>query len=216
MNKKVTEVNIEKKEGNIDVFNVRLKEERIKAGFSSQEALAKEVGVDRVTINYYEQGNRKPDIEVFIKIADTLNVSYDYLLGYSNSPIRKYHETKDITGLSIEAIEVLNKLVKATKNDIGLKQLAIDQMKTINYLIENEENYQIFRDIASLLWNTYKTKDLLGQEFVEVVQTSGDINLIRVSDLNDIDILRIERQLNRLKEDIERAGKTAQQSKDKK
>lgn len=47
----------------------------------SQAKLAKELGLVRSTICQYEKGNRQPDQETLIKIADFFNVSVDYLLG---------------------------------------------------------------------------------------------------------------------------------------
>ncbi len=49
----------------------------------SQTELAKHLGVVRSTICQYEKGNRIPDTETLIKIADYFNVSIDYLLGHN-------------------------------------------------------------------------------------------------------------------------------------
>ena len=107
MSKNVTDVDKQEQKGNINLFAERLKEMRTKAGFSNQEDLAKKALISRGAISYYESGGRLPDISYFINIADTLNVSSDYLLGYSRSPIREYHDTKEITDLSDKAIEEL-------------------------------------------------------------------------------------------------------------
>ncbi len=47
----------------------------------SQTELAKQLGVVRSTICQYEKGNRQPDTETLIKLADFFGVSIDYLLG---------------------------------------------------------------------------------------------------------------------------------------
>lgn len=165
MNEKVKNVNTATKEGNINVFNERLKEKRIEAGFSSQEALANKVGVDRVTINYYEKGSRIPDIATFIKIANALNVSCDYLLGYSNSPTREHHETKEITALSDKAIEELQILaVETNKNteeiDCFNKICKLDHY-TINYLLENNSKYHFFNDLGNFLFFKERNKKII-------------------------------------------------------
>lgn len=155
MDEKVTKVNIQKK-GNIDRFNERLKQARIAAGFTSQDVFAEKVGVNRVTINYYEQGIRKPDIEVFIKIADALNVSYDYLLGYSDTPIRENHDVREITGLSDKAIEVLKKEAveaKRTPQEIDvINEYCKKGHQTLNYLLENDLDYFFFNNLGNYLW----------------------------------------------------------------
>lgn len=215
MNKVITNVSIQEKKGSADMFKERLKEARLNSSLKSKDALAKAVGVNRATINYYETGERKPDIDRFIDLAYTLNVSYDYLLGYSETPIREYHDTKEMTGLPDNAIKGLNNFVKETKEETGLKEVAIDILKTIGYLIEKEEEYHIFRTISNFLFHTYETTDLLGQEFVEITDTTGTTRLIPVSDLYNVDILEIERQLNRLKEDKDNANKTTNNKKKK-
>lgn len=165
MSKKVNIVDTATEKGNINLFNKRLKEKRIEAGFSSQEKLASVVGVDRVTINYYEKGSRIPDIATFIKIANALNVSCDYLLGYSNSPIIEQHETKEITGLSGKAIKELQTLaIEANKNteeiDCFNKICKLDHY-TINYLLENNSKYHFFNDLGNFLFFKERNKEII-------------------------------------------------------
>ena len=99
MDKVITNVSKQENKGSVDMFKKRLKEARLNSNLKSKDALAKAVGVNRATINNYEKGKRQPDIDRFIDLTDALNVSYDYLLGYSPSPIREYHDTKEMTGL---------------------------------------------------------------------------------------------------------------------
>jgi transcriptional regulator with XRE-family HTH domain len=47
----------------------------------SQEELSKKIGVHQNVIGRYERGEAKPSIEVATAIADTFNVSLDYLVG---------------------------------------------------------------------------------------------------------------------------------------
>lgn len=58
----------------------RLKELRLAAGYS-QQALANKLQVVRSTIAMWETGGSNPDNVMLQKIADTFNVSVDYLLG---------------------------------------------------------------------------------------------------------------------------------------
>lgn len=164
MEKNVSEVITKEKKGNIDVFKEKLKKSRINAGFS-QDDLANAIGVNRATISFYEKGTRKPDIDIFIKIADALNVSCDYLLGYSNSPIREQHETKEITELSDKAIEELQVLaIETNKNteeiDCFNEICKLDHY-TINYLLENNSKYHFFNDIGNFLFFKERNKKLI-------------------------------------------------------
>jgi transcriptional regulator with XRE-family HTH domain len=55
----------------------------------SQAELGKAVGTSGDIIGRYERDEVKPSIEVVIKIADTLEVSIDYLVGNSNVELDK-------------------------------------------------------------------------------------------------------------------------------
>lgn len=58
----------------------RLKELRKEKGFN-QEEVGDAIGVTKVSICCYENGNRFPSLESIIKLANYFNVSMDYLLG---------------------------------------------------------------------------------------------------------------------------------------
>lgn len=58
---------------------MKLKELREQKGIS-QSQLAKYLGVVRSTVCQYEKGNRQPDTETLIKIANFLNVTVDELI----------------------------------------------------------------------------------------------------------------------------------------
>lgn len=62
------------------MFNIRLREMRMKRGFT-QQRLADTLGIALRSYQCYETGTRTPNYALLILIADTLNVSLDYLLG---------------------------------------------------------------------------------------------------------------------------------------
>lgn len=61
------------------MFSIRLKELREKNNLSQKE-FAKILNVSTGTVGNWEVGLREPDFKMLIKIADTFNVSCDYLL----------------------------------------------------------------------------------------------------------------------------------------
>ena len=67
------------------MFHVRLKELRIKHGFT-QKSLASAIGITERGYRGYESGNNSPNMEVLVKLADALSVSLDYLVGRSDDP----------------------------------------------------------------------------------------------------------------------------------
>lgn len=62
------------------MFNKRLREMRMKRGYT-QQRLADVLDVALRSYQCYETGTRTPNYDLLILIADTLNVSLDYLLG---------------------------------------------------------------------------------------------------------------------------------------
>lgn len=68
----------------ITIFNKRLRSLREQHKIS-QKDFAEILGVSNVVLSRYENGERKPDYDMLIKIAEYFDVSVDYLLGKSNS-----------------------------------------------------------------------------------------------------------------------------------
>lgn len=62
------------------MFNKRLREMRMKRGFT-QQRLADILNIALRSYQCYETGTRTPCYDLLILIADTLDVSLDYLLG---------------------------------------------------------------------------------------------------------------------------------------
>ena len=73
-------------------FSERLKELRTSNGLT-MEQLGKEIESTRGTIGNFENGNKKPSLDMLIKLADYFNVSIDYLVGRTDDP--KLHQKED-------------------------------------------------------------------------------------------------------------------------
>ena len=100
----------------------------------TQIELAKRIGITNVTISRYIGGERKPRIEIVVKMAEFFHVSTDYLLGLSdvretfennNVSVSKIHSKLDSMGLlntkkelSNSQINMIVKLIDANKDFI--------------------------------------------------------------------------------------------------
>lgn len=62
------------------MFNKRLREIRMKRGFT-QQRLADSVDIALRSYQCYETGTRTPNYELLVQLADILDVSLDYLMG---------------------------------------------------------------------------------------------------------------------------------------
>jgi len=96
--------------------------------------------VTRQTISLYVNGNTTPDIDKFKFIADFFGVSYDFLLGESDSKKRANIEISKQLGLDDDAIYNLQRLV-ANINNPKSKNEAIFNLFLLNALIKSSTSY---------------------------------------------------------------------------
>lgn len=73
-------------------FSERLKELRTSKGLT-MEQLGNAIESTRGTISNLENGNKKPSLDMLIKLADYFDVSIDYLVGRTNDS--KLHQKED-------------------------------------------------------------------------------------------------------------------------
>ncbi|TSB46692.1 helix-turn-helix domain-containing protein [Alkalicoccobacillus porphyridii] len=65
------------------MFASRLREQRLQNGLTMKQ-LGESMNLAPSTISGYENGTRKPDMDILYLLADTFDVSVDYLLGRSD------------------------------------------------------------------------------------------------------------------------------------
>ena len=92
-------------------FGERLKSART-SKHMSQQALADIIGKSLNTVGLYERGLRQPSLETLCLLADTLEVSCDYLLAHT--------EAKKTARISESADEDLAMRVSRIENHLGL------------------------------------------------------------------------------------------------
>ena len=96
------------------------------------------VGISKSTLGYYENDKRMPDIEILARIADTLNVNADYLIGRTNTTALKgkMKTVCEFTGLSDCAVEYLSELVQNKD---------YEKLSVINHLFDElNEDYDFY------------------------------------------------------------------------
>ena len=114
----------------------KLRELRLKFGLTTTE-LGKAIGCSNPTITNYELGNRKPDPDMLIKLANYFNVSIDYLLGRDTiTPAERaagWVDTKKVS-LSPEEDDWL------TKRDEILRLYGNDGLQAVTAMIDTYIN----------------------------------------------------------------------------
>lgn len=98
-------------------FNDNLRTARERKGFTQKE-MAERIGVAKSTYSLYESGNREPNVQTIKKIADTLNVSADELLGIDDTPttLAAHFEGEEYTEAEMDEIRKFAEFVKAKRS----------------------------------------------------------------------------------------------------
>lgn len=95
----------------------KIKELRTRVGIS-QEALAKQLGLSVASVASYEIGRVTPSIDVLIKIADTFDVSVDYILARTNDePIIPLEISFMIKSLPVDSRQRIIRYIKFFAED---------------------------------------------------------------------------------------------------
>lgn len=104
----------------------RLKQLRQEHGWS-QADLAAKVGTDPGQISRYENGKMTPSAEAVVRLAETLNVTTDYLL-IDSSPRRPLHAPENVLG------DRLNTVSELTDDELSVVLSVIDGLVAKNRL----------------------------------------------------------------------------------
>ena len=94
-----------------DTMAERLTNLREKIGLSQSE-VARRLGVNRTTINAYEQNEIKPSLNKLIALADLYHTSADYILGRTRQEGQQYI---DVQNLTLEQVELLQAFLNTIK-----------------------------------------------------------------------------------------------------
>lgn len=143
---------MESKNTCVEVFGKRLKELRKANGYTIEQ-FADMVGISKSTLGYYENDKRMTDIEILVRIADTLNVNADYLIGRTNTTAQKgkMKTVCEFTGLSDCAVEYLSELVK---NKDYAKLSIINHL--FHELCEDYDFYNGEDEVSSVLGSLFR------------------------------------------------------------
>jgi len=92
-------------------FAKNIKNLRKELGMTQTE-LANKIFINKSMISSYEKGARMPSLDALVALAETLNVSIDYLLGISKDNIIDRETTIDISGLTEKQKKIVAELIE--------------------------------------------------------------------------------------------------------
>lgn len=115
----------------------RIRYLRIKNNLTSKE-LSKALEISESSISLYENGKRKPSIELLIKFSSYFNVSTDFLLGVEDSINSCKESGTDFSKVLQNAISLLNtqNYIIFEGKDVDNKTLIVIK-NNLNCLLEN-------------------------------------------------------------------------------
>lgn len=144
-----------------DTFGAILKN-RIKEMGYTQEEFAEMAGIGLASLKKYINGTNVYRVDLLPKFAELLECSYDYLLGYSRSPIRENSDISNELHLSDESIRLIRKMASRGEDDYYY----IAYFYILNSMIENED--LMFALVEYLVQSRYIVNQL--QPLLDAVQ----------------------------------------------
>ncbi len=116
------------------IFGKRLKELRLKNNLTQSE-LGNLINTSKVSICFYENGNRTPSIETLVDLANVFKVNLDYLIGAETYVVSDNMENYGMK-MSKEEIELIREL----RRHRNLYEKLINNTKRTIELIEKKIN----------------------------------------------------------------------------
>lgn len=122
----------------------RLMEERCK----TQENIANVTGKTRQTVSQYVNGISEPGYDVLVKIADSFDVSLDYLLGRTADPSMMPCAVDDL-GLSPKAVDTIERLemLDTPNEQIQFRTASGHALDILNCLLESPDFFEVMEDM---------------------------------------------------------------------
>ena len=122
----------------------RLMEERCK----TQENIANVTGKTRQTVSQYVNGISEPGYDVLVKIADSFDVSLDYLLGRTADPSMMPCAVDDL-GLSPKAVDTIERLemLDTPNGQLQFGNASNHALDILNCLLESPDFHEVMGNL---------------------------------------------------------------------
>lgn len=161
-------------------FGRIIKDLRTEIGIS-QDEFAKELGISKGAVSYYETGQRVPDIVVLSAFADYFGVSTDYLLGRTET--KSIDEDMQIackvTGLSEDAISGMYKNICKVfflRDEISTHSEEYKEVVNIlSELLQDEDFWFWILDLKCLKETSNERVEYIGNTGSDEFVIAGDL-----------------------------------------
>lgn len=142
-------------------FKDNLKKYRTAAGYQQAKDFAAMLGIGYTTYMGYENRGAWPSQENLIKIAATLHVSIDVLLGYEENNVdwieSKLKPALRATGIVVDSVQSDDKIILSYyNNDVKIVQWTYskDELRRIYDIAEREAEKEKGRFLSAILYKS--------------------------------------------------------------
>lgn len=126
--------------GNFDILAQRLKTLRADMSMTQKE-FSEKVGFTQATLSAYENGQKKPSLDIIMDIAKHCNVSIDWLCGLSDR-MKNGNEPETYA----DVIDLLYKIEKSIHFRVGKEKIIISD-SVLQYFLEDwSKTLPLYRD----------------------------------------------------------------------
>ncbi|MBE6664573.1 MAG: helix-turn-helix transcriptional regulator [Ruminococcaceae bacterium] len=162
---------------------------RIKEKGYTQEDFAEECGIGLSTLGKYMRGERMYNYELLEIFAKKLDCTYDFLLGKSVVPEKKYQDARNETKLSITSIDNIKKL---SEDKLAVIDLLLSDMEMLEYFVTffsitpevNEHYIKIVNsDFIEKLYGLNEIGDNILPDFYTVAEIALRIKLDKMRNI---------------------------------
>lgn len=153
---------------------VQIIQEELQSKHIKPSKMMKDLGFSSGLFSQWKSGQQKPSVDKLQKIAEYLNVSFEYLLGKTNKPVQ-----------SKDTLEKVNNLDEMTQGliDIFQKLSFKDKISVLNYAINLEQSSH---QQSQLL--PYVARDLTGKNnYGNIYISDEDIKKSETDDYSKYD-----------------------------
>ncbi|TYQ14766.1 UNVERIFIED_CONTAM: DNA-binding XRE family transcriptional regulator [Acetivibrio alkalicellulosi] len=160
-----------------------------------QSELAEAIGISRISISNYENGERVPDAKVIFKLSKFLDVSSDYILGLSN--IKKHDCLTALTKSIINHHEYSINIEHIFKNLDLLLKVSDEECEKIDQDDTKLKAIELLRIIGDVKYAIHQAKENLANVKNKIID---DLNFIENNTLEYIKTKLLEYEKEYLKE----------------
>lgn len=136
-----------------------------------QSELAKMIGISRSALSHYETAKSEPPVYILIKMAQILDCSIDYLLGFKPSKSNDIDISKENVESIASKVFYLNELIK--KNTRTFEELSLSKRRSDRVLNELELSKRRIERTLEDLKMSKKRNDLIFNELKRSIERNN-------------------------------------------